>query len=217
MLKKNQILAHRGFWKTATEMNTPDAFARALSEGYGIETDLRDCLGKLVISHDIAEPDAFSLHAFFELYSSYKDAGPLALNIKADGLANLVCKALHAYEINPKNVFVFDMSVPDMRQYLKLGVQVYTRSSEQETPAFYEDVDGIWVDSFEAQGANVLDAARFLGAGKKVAFVSPELHGRSPHPKWSTLRRRLQDMADPICEKFQLCTDYPDQASEYFS
>ncbi|MDR1148515.1 MAG: hypothetical protein LBK66_07780 [Spirochaetaceae bacterium] len=48
------IIGHRGFWITESEQNTEAAFRRALENGFGIETDFRDCGGNLVISHDPA-------------------------------------------------------------------------------------------------------------------------------------------------------------------
>ena len=37
----------------------------------------------------------------------------------------------------------------------------------------------------------------------KVAFVSPELHGRSPYRQWDTLRALSSGL-----EQWYLCTDY---------
>jgi glycerophosphoryl diester phosphodiesterase len=39
---------------TESEQNTEAAFRRALENGFGIETDFRDCGGSLVVSHDPA-------------------------------------------------------------------------------------------------------------------------------------------------------------------
>ena len=48
-----EILAHRGFWKKESEKNTQIAFERAFDKGFGIETDLRDIKGEIVISHNM--------------------------------------------------------------------------------------------------------------------------------------------------------------------
>ena len=48
-----KILAHRGFWKEETEKNTKIAFERAFNSGFGIETDLRDIKGEIVISQAV--------------------------------------------------------------------------------------------------------------------------------------------------------------------
>ena len=48
-----EIIAHRGFWRKKTDQNTIGAFKLALNNHFGIETDIRDQNGQLVISHDI--------------------------------------------------------------------------------------------------------------------------------------------------------------------
>jgi glycerophosphoryl diester phosphodiesterase len=65
-----QILAHRGYWQNRKEQNTKEAFIRAFGMGSGVETDLRDCNGEVVISHDMPVSDAsiMCLESFFELY-----------------------------------------------------------------------------------------------------------------------------------------------------
>ena len=48
-----EIIAHRGFWKSIEEKNTFDALEKAIKEGYGFETDFRDCGGQILISHNL--------------------------------------------------------------------------------------------------------------------------------------------------------------------
>ena len=45
-------LAHRGLWAEADERNTLAAFRDAFAHGWGVELDVRDLDGALVISHD---------------------------------------------------------------------------------------------------------------------------------------------------------------------
>jgi glycerophosphoryl diester phosphodiesterase len=45
-------LAHRGLWHDKSEQNTLLAIEASWESGFGIETDIRDQLGKVVISHD---------------------------------------------------------------------------------------------------------------------------------------------------------------------
>ena len=54
------IISHRGYWKCVDEKNTEIAFSRSFELDFGTETDVRDCLGKLVISHDM--PDGSEIH-----------------------------------------------------------------------------------------------------------------------------------------------------------
>jgi len=49
-----RILAHRGYWNSSIGKNSPEALKTALAKGYGFESDVRDYMGKLVISHNMA-------------------------------------------------------------------------------------------------------------------------------------------------------------------
>jgi glycerophosphoryl diester phosphodiesterase len=49
---RSRILAHRGYWLEPGEKNSLSAFRRAFEGGFGIETDIRDLDGELVVSHD---------------------------------------------------------------------------------------------------------------------------------------------------------------------
>ena len=56
-----RILSHRGYWNDKIEKNSLLALKTALEKGYGFESDVRDYMGNLVISHNIADntsPDA---------------------------------------------------------------------------------------------------------------------------------------------------------------
>ena len=81
-----KILSHRGYWKKPKERNTKVAFERSFSLGFGTETDIRDHNGKLVISHDMASNDAMLAEKFFDIYCSFSEPLPLALNVKAEGI-----------------------------------------------------------------------------------------------------------------------------------
>lgn len=52
-MSKIEILAHRGWWTSREDQNSLDALTRALTAGFGVETDIRDCAGRLVVSHDM--------------------------------------------------------------------------------------------------------------------------------------------------------------------
>jgi len=202
-----QILSHRGYWLEPAQKNTPPAFERSFSLGFGTETDVRDLNGQLVISHDPPQLGALSLQAFLSIYG--QSGLPLAINIKADGLAQALKAALEAARVS--NFFVFDMSVPDMRPYRDLGMPYFTRLSEVEpSPAFLDDAMGIWLDSFSDTwfDANVLE--HWLGAGKQVCVVSPELHRRDHEATWALLYPFRQH------KQLMLCTDLPEQARDYF-
>jgi len=205
------ILSHRGYWKDQNEKNQAIAFNRSFSLGFGTETDFRDFQGQLVISHDIADANCVTADAFFRGYKQFNLSLPLALNIKADGLQRQLKILLDQYQIS--NYFVFDMSIPDTIGYLKEGLNVFTRQSEYEQSlAFYKQAKGVWMDGFESEWMRESDIELHLNAGKKVCLVSPDLHKRPYESFWNMLKSSQFIHNDQV----MLCTDYPEQAREFF-
>lgn len=206
-----KILAHRGFWRQASEKNMPAAFERALQGGFGIETDLRDANGRVVISHDMPRGTEMSLDQFLALCARYPDARPLALNIKADGLQSAVQTALAAHQIS--DAYVFDMAVPDALGYLAQAIPTYTRCSEYEpAPPYLPRAAGIWLDAFHSDWYQSAEIRSWLEQGKQVCLVSPELHRRPHQALWTMLR----DSGLHTHPLLSLCTDFPDLAKEVF-
>jgi hypothetical protein len=206
-----KILSHRGYWKTTAEKNTPIAFERSFSLGFGTETDIRDFNSKLVISHDIADSNSVPVEQIFEIYLNNNSHPPLALNIKADGLQGPLKELINTFAI--ENYFVFDMSIPDTLGYVKTGLLYFTRQSEYEPiPALYEHSAGVWMDSFIDDWIKEDHINAHVSAGKQVCIVSPDLHKRDYKPFWSELAKMNEIESDNL----MLCTDYPEEAKEFF-
>lgn len=202
------ILAHRGMWNSPTEQNTLVAFARAFDHGFGIETDVRDYGGRLVISHNPPAGNEPSLAESLALLQGRPL--PVALNIKADGLAEGVRRDCLRH--NVAAWFVFDMSVPDMRQQLLAGNPAYARMSEEEqTPPWETQCKGLWLDAFESLWYEAAFLEKLLERGRAVCVVSEELHQRDQRKQWAMLRPFSRR------ENLLLCTDKPDIAREFFS
>ncbi len=205
-----EIIAHRGFWKEVSEKNTMTAFERSSGCGIGTETDFRDFDGKLVVSHNVADANCPSADDFFALYKQSKVT--LALNVKADGIQELLQKLLNKYEI--EKYFCFDMSVPDTFGYVDADLKFFVRQSEYENiNALYDKADGVWVDGFDDDDWITPELiAEHRSKGKKVCIVSSDLHGRNYESLWERLI-----IADILKDdNVILCTDYPDKAKEYF-
>jgi hypothetical protein len=202
------LLSHRGYWLAPSEKNTPVAFERSFDLNFGTETDIRDYCGQLVISHDMPHGDELLFSAFLELLKR-RDM-PLAINIKSDGLAKSIKREMEKHDL--KNWFVFDMAVPDMVSYIQLGIPVFARASEEERPAFYADVAGIWLDTFSHTWYTADTIHDWLADGKRVCIVSPELHGREPDPLWHL----IHDSQLALNPFLILCTDRPEDARRYF-
>ncbi|MDH1072467.1 phosphodiesterase [Pseudomonas nitroreducens] len=202
-----QIISHRGYWLEKAERNLKVAFERSFDLGFGTETDVRDVAGRLVISHDMPCGDEMSLDDLLDIMAGRNL--PLAMNIKADGLCEALKSAFAAR--GHSNWFVFDMAVPDMRSYLAAGVSTYTRQSEVEpAPAWLNEADGIWLDSFGVEWYSRDQIADLLAGGKQICVVSSELHGREHLPLWQLLGD-FQDAAN-----LTLCTDLPESARTFF-
>lgn len=206
-----KIISHRGYWKTAEEKNSELAFRRSFELGFGTETDVRDAVGKLVISHDMPSGNEISFADFLALASSEARGERLllALNIKADGLAQRLQEEIKNYP--QLDCFVFDMAVPDMRGFFSTDVPVFTRMSEVERePAWLERAAGVWLDAFDGEWYRVEDIRRLLDKGLRVCIVSAELHGRSSDALWNMLLSLKNE------ENLVLCTDFPEKAALFF-
>ena len=207
-----KILAHRGYWNTHIANNSPRALRTALENGYGFESDLRDYEGKLVISHNIADKASQEAEEVFQWLAEFQDQFCFAVNIKSDGLKDLLAALLAKYRIT--NYFTFDMSVPQMVEYAERGLTYFTRQSEWEQyPVLYENAAGVWVDGFLGDGWITEELVNgHLQRGKQVCLVSPELHGRDPAGFWERLAAFQADRGGVL-----LCTDRPDEAKRFFT
>jgi hypothetical protein len=202
-----EIISHRGLWKSTEEKNSEGAFIRSVNDGFGIETDIRDLATTLVISHDVPKGSEMQFSDFCAIPGINKVT--LALNIKADGLAIQLKNIIEEYELT--KWFVFDMSIPDTLGHIKAGNKVFTRVSDIEPePLLLEYAEGIWLDAFHSDWYSTFDVMRYSMLRKKVCIVSPELHKRSYETVWEKLYKLKDD------ENISLCTDFPDQALNFF-
>ena len=206
-------LAHRGLWHAPEQRNTLAAFYDAFDNGCGVEIDVRDLDGGLVVSHDPPQTGALTFDAVVAAWREHAGAGTLAINVKADGLDALLAEALRGTD--PGRAFVFDMSVPDALRYVRATtIPLFTRHSDVERePALYADAPGVWLDDFAGGFITEERIAAHLRDGKRVAVVSPELHGREHVAAWREWRRW------PVWREpgVLLCTDHPTTAQEVFA
>jgi len=203
-----KVISHRGYWKTPSEKNTAAAFARSFSLGFGTETDVRDCHGRLVISHDMPVDPTMPIERYLADLAPFRHDGLIqAINIKSDGLAVALASHMQAC---PHPWFAFDMSIPDMVQHIRAGNPCFARMSEYESfpLAFVDQIKGIWLDAFKSTWYSTGVIQSLLDRGLKVCVVSPELHGRTDYEDlWRDLR------AISASENLILCTDLPESAA----
>ncbi len=208
-----KFIAHRGLWHSSDEKNSLGALKAAIDKGFGIETDIRDYRGNLVISHDVADSSSPDVESFFTYYHNKKSDVILALNVKADGIQKLLMPLLNKYGIT--NYFLFDMSIPEYVVNVRMGLSSFTRHSDIETECvMYDQAKGVWMDSFYQDNWFSVDAVKqHLVNNKNVCIVSPELHKKTYDVTWSLLRENLKYLTD----KVYLCTDIPETAEEFFN
>ena len=200
-----KIIAHRGFWKNEEEKNTQKAFERAFNNGFGIETDLRDIKGTIVISHNMPNGNEITFEELLQLLDGRNLM--LALNIKADGQANEIKRLLQKY--NHTNYFTFDMSIPEMVVQHKLGLKVFTGLSDiAPIPVMLKKAKGVWLDCFNSNWFGEKEILGLQNMGKKVCIVSPDLHKRKYKTAWEKYKKTSGIM---------ICTDYPEEAKEFFN
>ena len=207
-----RLLCHRGYWRKKNEQNSLPALLKAIYSGHGVETDVRDCDGELVISHDMpTRLNALTLEAFLQSYIATGKGGLLGLNIKSDGLHHRLLDVLKRFSV--ENYFVFDMSVPDTIGYIARAIPFATRLSEYEDGRWLlEQSNTVWLDAFEREWYSLDFIVSQLELGKRVCVVSPELHKR-PHRKlWDELRL----IPTSLDQNLHLCTDFFLEAEEVF-
>lgn len=207
-----KILAHRGYWKKEQEKNTIDALTTAFEHGFGIETDIRDYKGELVVSHNIGEASSPKLKDLFEMYHTSKCSEWMALNIKADGLQPLLQEMLEEFRI--QNYFLFDMSIPEMVVNKHQNLQFYTRQSDIENECvLYDDAIGVWLDSFYMEDwLSTEIILSHLKNRKSICIISPEIHGFDQCAMWKMIKVNGFSKNDSV----MLCTDLADLAKEFF-
>lgn len=207
-----EIVAHRGCWYSEEEKNTKESLIRAFEKRFGIETDIRDRNGQLVISHNISNTSSILLEEILQKYKEINSNVVLELNIKADGIQEMLQEIMYKYEIN--NYFVFDMSIPEMVISKAIGINFFTRNSDiEEQCVLYEDAEGVWLDSFYIENWLTPEIIQnHLNKGKKISIISPEIHGFSNFSVWEMLKKYKFHKNNRV----YLCTDLPIKAKEYF-
>lgn len=207
-----KILAHRGYWNSNIPNNSAEALRTALEKGYGFESDVRDYMGKMVISHNIATSESQDAEEVFSWLHEFNDEYCFAINIKADGLKDILNSFFIKYSIT--NYFLFDMSVPQMVEFREMGLRYFTRQSEVEpVPCMYDDAAGVWIDGFwSIDWITEKLLNDHIVSGKEICLVSPDLHGKEGYKEfWKLIKGFNIDF-----DKVIVCTDHPEEARNFF-
>jgi glycerophosphoryl diester phosphodiesterase len=195
---KRWILAHRGRWDNEVGPNSATSIRAALQNGFGVETDIRDLDGKIVISHDPC------LGANYESFLGYLNSeSRFAINIKSDGLLGQLRN--YREQIEQSDSFVFDCSFPELLKYKQAGIAHAIRMSEFEREIPWKP-NFLWLDAFESDWwLEDVTVLRQIESTPTIV-VSPELHKRDKNRVWE---RVLELHASGL--DISLCTDLPDE------
>jgi glycerophosphoryl diester phosphodiesterase len=212
-----QVLAHRGLLDGPDHAreNALPTLREAAARGFGSEFDVRcDAGDRLVLTHDpaawapehdalafLADPPGDALHAF-----NVKDAAATRAALDAIVAAG----TLHRFFF-----FDFELACPDAGDADALraevaahGGAVARRLSDRE-PVLDDLVadaatEHVWLDEMDGPWVDASVVGRLRDAGKRVWFVSPELHRPQP---LAALRRRWSDVLQWGVSG--ICTDHP--------
>lgn len=211
------IIAHRGNStgpQKETE-NTPEAISYCLSQGWGVETDIRrDEKGLFYIAHDktrLTPQNDANLHC--RAWKGHPKA-VIALNIKELGYEDALADFLQAQGVLDQ-VFLFDMEFLEAKPgstaryweakypLLRLAVRVSDRAEPIERALHIEAADIVWLDEFDRLWATEKDIGLLKSNGKIIYAISPELHGFG----LDTMKRRWLEFSQWGVDG--ICTDYP--------
>lgn len=210
------ILAHRGIWRNKNQQNSVSGLMDAIAGGFGVELDIRDYCGNLVLSHDIADRSSPLFEDFLECYSNMNSNMPLAINVKSDGLAPLVAKAVSSFGVD--NYFCFDMSVPEQFAYIRQHLKIAQRISNYDfMPSKLDACTPVWVDTFGEDQLPTDILSILVDGDALMAIVSTELHGHDHNGLWQSLRDWIMYKGLIGDTRVMLCTDFPFEAEEYFN
>jgi hypothetical protein len=206
---RRRIVAHRGIWEHRDECNTQEGLSRALSEGFGIEFDVRDRHKTVVVSHDPPSDDALKFRDLLKHWKTQDmldSSAHLAINVKSDGLVSDFVEMQQ--ELGDTNYYFFDMSFPQQRAFIQGGLPIAERVSEFEAPnALSLEAGGIsrlWLDAFESDWWLESSQASNISPRSRITIVSPELHGRDPRVVWQWFAGAVREGFD-----VSICTDRP--------
>lgn len=188
-----QIIAHR---------RNSIADLKSTNHNLGIEVDVRLYNSELVCQHDPLKPGDL----FVDWISFYKH-GTLIINVKEEGLENLILEILEDRNIG--DFFFLDQSFPFLVKNATKGLnKAAVRVSEYESVSTALSLSGfldwVWVDCFSKFPLDAESVRALKEAGFRICIVSPELHGRRDEKEVDELRQLFVSLdfePDAVCTK----------------
>jgi len=171
---------------------------------YGVEIDLRLFQGELILAHD-----PFEAGEKFENWLENYRHDSIILNVKEDGLENLVTELLSKRGIS--KYFFLDQPFPTLRKSAKAGIPVAVRLSEYEPPINLRDLEvkWAWLDSFNGKWDYLDEYSEwFRRSEMNLCVVSPELQGRTNPDELQLILSKLEKIKQ---NPSAVCTKYPEE------
>jgi hypothetical protein len=175
--------------------------ATIFSASDGIEFDIRDSNGQLIVQHDACKEG--------QLFSAFLEFCPpnklYIVNIKAEGIEESAIKLLTERGI--QNFFLLDCGMPSLVRLGRTGEKrLAVRFSEYESfetvAAIAPFVSWIWVDVFTRFPLTKQISEQAKKLGLRLCLVSPELQGQpEKRETYLTYCRENEIELDAICTK----------------
>lgn len=198
------LISHRGYWLAKKEQNSLTSIKRSFKNNIGIEIDVRLYKNKIYVSHDHSKPKLF----LSEVFAIAPKNLFIAINIKEDGLSEILKKNIKKYKI--KNYFCFDMSVPEMLKFKKKKINIAERMSDYEKKIIFNSKN-IWIDIIKSQWYDFLFLKKILKQNKKIFIVSNELHSKKILNQWKIIKK-ISNYKNVF-----LCTDKINKSKKFFN
>jgi len=179
--------------------------ADVFSTADGIEFDIRDTGGEIIVQHDpFLDGQLFT--EFLKFCPSNKF---YIVNIKSEGIEQRAIADLKAQGIT--QFFLLDCSIPMMIKLGKMGERrLAVRFSEYESLSTVEAmapfVTWVWVDVFTQMPLTSFLETSIRNLGLKVCLVSPELQGQQEKlMDYKLLLAKRGVSIDAVCSKLYNC------------
>lgn len=221
------ILAHRANLRGPHSVieNSLPACAKALREGFGLETDLRrDAGGQFYVAHDPQARTADnSLEGYTALFRKFPKA-ELAINVKEPGYEAELIEQMRAGNLGARS-FYFDFELLEpktpgaaQRKLRALSggdaVRLASRLSdrgENMAQCLGVPAEIVWADEFDSLWLTAREVEQVKAAGRLFYVISPEIHGFDHQ----TMLGRWKDFKAWHVDG--VCTDYALEAREFFA
>jgi len=183
---------------------------------YGIEFDVRDSNGRIIVEHD---PYHTTDVLYFEDFIQYIKHAFMIINVKSEQIEYKILELLKDTTID---YFLLDCNFPMIYKlplYSKLSIRfseyesIETIRNVMKDPNLSTKIKWVWFDCFNSipEHLNKKNCDVLKSLGLKICLVSPELHDRDIDIEYfkNIIFKENLDI-DAICTKeYNICRYYP--------